>query len=225
MKEQILEAIEKKYNSPELQEYIEKKAEESLKNIINTAFGRYGYVTIAMEKQISEKLSLSNKVTIPQYNDLIIKMIERQFSKCLNEAGLSKIEENMKKLLQTAPAEIKLSELVNEMKSYDDSDGYYGKEATCIIEGDEEGGYRSIYLDPSPLEERSYTGGISKYDAKIRIGINTEGIVYSLTVDGADQKDVFFTGPFYGFEKLLFNLYANGSKLIVDETDINLHYD
>ena len=222
MKEQILTAIEERYHSAEIQEYIEQKANEALKNIIDRAFNSYGDINRAMEKLVVQNLNTTKKISVPQYNDLITKVIERQFSTCLTEIGTKKIEENMKKLLDTAPAEIKLSELVAKMKENEDESERYGKQATCIVE-DRSNGYHHIYLDPDPLEENTYSRR-SKHSAEYHIATDKEGNVYSLTINGCNQKDTLFTGPFYGFDKLLFNLYANGSKLIIDEDYVDLEY-
>ena len=43
-------------------------------------------------------------------------------------------------------------------------------------------------------------------------------------LEGCDPSKKIFCGPFYGFDRLLFQMYAAKTKLIIDEDDVNTEY-
>ncbi len=43
-----------------------------------------------------------------------------------------------------------------------------------------------------------------------------DGRVYSVRINEIAPKNALFIGPIYGFERKLFQLYAAGTKLVID---------
>ena len=72
-------------------------------------------------------------------------------------------------------------------------------------------GYKHIYLS----EEEPY--GKSKYDYDYQIDINREGKPYSIKLKGKEIDKNKILGGLYGLDKLLFKIYASGSKIILDQ--------
>jgi len=100
-----------------------------------------------------------------------------------------------------------------------------GSESQCtIIFEESQYGSRWLYLDQDRKK--------GKYDCRFSMLIpdkdvaggtcTTTGTVPSLCkIEGPDPKNTFIMGTLYGFERALFQMYAAGTKIIVDETEFD----
>jgi hypothetical protein len=207
---------------------IEQTIEDNLTKTIKTAIDENIRSYSDFGKTLSDHVKQAMQVDfqhlgLPAYNDLILKTIRRQVNQLAEDSIAKHIEDQMKELLEPAPTEIKLSQLVADFIK--DKHDHHG----CVCDGPErialfvEGsrsvsGYHHISLDKD--EDKS------RYSCAIQIATAEDGRVFSLKIDDDNPKDKLFVGPFWGFERRLFQMYAAGTKLIVDgdEHSIDRYY-
>ncbi|WP_321814608.1 MULTISPECIES: hypothetical protein [unclassified Paraburkholderia] len=231
--EQLQSAVNAAFSNVVASGVIEKAIEEQLTkcvtSIINDHLRSYSDFGKQLEKAVESALKVDfDNLGLPGYNDLILKIIRAQVAQHTSGSIAGQIEEQMKELLAPAPAEIKLSTLVEEfIKDAHDEIGCScdsPDRITLVVRDGTDGGRYStlkdfyhIYLDAQPDKEH--------YRCAYRIAVH-DGHVYSVTIDEKDPSKTFFVGPVRGFDKRVFQLYAAKSKLIVDgnEDDINTYY-
>jgi hypothetical protein len=207
-----------------IEKAIEEKLSKTITSIIDDELRSYSDFGKSLSEQVKAALAVDfSNLGIPGYNDLILKVVRRQVDAHVNSVIATQVESQLTELLESAPESITLTQLVAEFIK--DRSDYHGcscdgpDEITLVVDGSSSvDGYHNIYLD----EE----GGKSKYSCAIQIATNKEHTVYSLKIDDRDPKKTLFVGPLYNFERRLFQMYAAGTKLIIDATedDIDTSY-
>jgi hypothetical protein len=207
-----------------IEKAIEEKLSKTITSIIDDELRSYSDFGKSLHEHVKASMAVDfSNLGLPGYNDLILKIVRRQVEAQVNATIAAQIEPQLTELLSPAPAEITLTQLIAEFIK--DRSDYHGcscdspDQITLIVEGSESvDGYHHIYLD----EEE----GKSKYSCAIQIATNKESEVYSLKIDDRDPKKALFVGPLYNFERRVFQMYAAGTKLIVDgnEDSIDTHY-
>jgi hypothetical protein len=207
---------------------IEKAIEEKVGATVQDAIERELRSHSDFGKQVQEHVRAALQVDfstlgLPGYSELILKIVRRQVDAHVNNALAEHVEEQMVDLLAPAPAEIALTTLVAEFIK--DKTEYSGcscdgpDRITLIVEDSGSvQGYHHVYMDAEPRK--------SKYECGIQIAVNDASKVYSLMIGRANAEKSLFIGPLFGFERRLFQMYAAGTKLIVDggPDDIDTHY-
>lgn len=205
---------------------IEAAIEAQLTRTINDAVQEHLRSYSDFGKQLSEAVKSALKVDLrdlglPGYNDLILKVIRAQLDGHINTVLAEQVEQQMASLLQPAPAEIKLSELIKqfiEEKASDDC-SCGGHEHISLHVGEVSHGSRWIGLDEAP--------GKSEYSCEIRFGVSSDGGIFGLRLNDKDMGKTMFVGSIYGFERSLFQLSVAGTKVIIDgdsEDDFDTSY-
>jgi hypothetical protein len=201
---------------------IEKKLTETINSILDTELRAYSDFGKQLGAQVKSALNVDfANLELPGYNDLILKIVRQQVDGHVAQSVAAHVEEQMAALLAPPPAEIKLSKLVAdfiESKKSDDCSCSGPERISLHVEETSYGGYW-IFMDAADGKE--------KYQCTYRIGVSSDDShVFSLKIDDKDAKNTLFIGPMYGFERDLFQMYATGTKFIVDENvdDINTRY-
>lgn len=162
-------------------------------------------------KQIQEAVKASLKVNdlnLPSYGLLVTGMIEKQVTDRASALIDARLAEDIRELLNIAPAEIKLSEIAKSMIEGRDSDEY-GEVISVIVDRT----YSSsiwIYLD----EEDHHR---DKYRCRHSLLLREDGTIFSATLDKRDLKDIQIIGRGYGLPDRIRAYYAAGTRIIVDE--------
>lgn len=110
-------------------------------------------------KQIKEAVKASlevNDLNLPSYGLLVTGMIEKQVTDHASALIDARLAEDIRELLNIAPAEIKLSEIAKGMIEGRHDDGY-GEVVTVIVERSE---YGSVWLY---LDEEQHHSSRDKY--------------------------------------------------------------
>lgn len=165
-----------------------------------------------------------NNLGLPGYGDFILKIVRQQLEANVNDQIRDSIEKNLTELLEPPPAEIKLSQLVEQFIKFSADSRRYScscddTDAITLIVEESKYGSRFIYLDKDGDQE--------KYSCSIRFLVSDgDGYMSALKVDGKELDKALFLGSLYRFERSLFQMYAAGTKLIVngDENSIDTHY-
>jgi len=195
---------------------IEKAIEENITKTVSSAIKQQLESYSDFGKKLSDHVKSALQVNFDDlglsgYNDLILKIVRAQVDAHVGSVLAKQVEEQMAKLLQPAPAEIKLSELIKDFIERNKPDGCECDGSDQITLHIEESRYGSRWIGLDKAE------GKSEYQCEIRFAVNErDGGIFGLRFDGKEADKTFFVGPIYGFERSLFQMYAAGTKLIVD---------
>ncbi len=143
------------------------------------------------------------------YNLAITQVIKAKLDAILDDQLSNKFTKDLEELLVPAPAEIKISKLVEDFKRWAIRErATDGDRCTVRIERGSYGNSIWVHLDPKRQT------GIHGCRFVILTG-NGEGI-YSLTDNGQDMKKAILSKSLYGFPRDLFQLLAAGTKFVFD---------
>lgn len=188
-----------------IEQAIEKQLTDTISSAIRDHLREYSDFGKAIKLKVQQAACANlEELNLPSYNDLILQVIRRQMDGAMQSDAAKQLEENMAQLLVSPPAEVTLEQLLDDFINQHKEDKA-GEEFTLLFK--RQYGSTWIYLDED--------GGKSEYQCAYRIAVDSEGKVYALTLDGKDVQKTLFMGPFYRFERTLFQLYAAKSKLIV----------
>lgn len=213
LQQAVGDAFEKIVAAGTIEAAIEKKLTETVTSIIDHELRSYSDFGKALEAHVKSAINVDlQRLELPGYNDLILKLISRQVAAQLDSQLAAHVEKQMTELLAPPPAEIKLSDLLKQFIDNKASDcPCDGPEAISLHVERSSGGYAHVYFDEKEHQQ--------KYSCEYSIHIDSEGKVYSLKIKEQDPKKQIFVGPFYNFERRIFQLYAAGTKLIIDGDD------
>lgn len=211
--------------TPEGQAAAKKCIVRVLDSAIESATGYNSAFRKRVDAAMARAIQVPEGIEIESYNDAILKIIALQVEHATKDAIERQVAERMKGLLAPIPEEIKLSELVEKYREYlkERLDG------GCVCHGDgrmtfgehSEGykadEFRYFHLDSEPNKDR--------HRCDIRFGIY-KGKMFSLTFQSGDVEKQLFVGQLYGFHRLLFQLKAAQTKIVVDcePGDVDLEY-
>ncbi len=217
----VAEAVQNALQPAKVRDQINELVDGLVSNALRNTLRAYGDLAKDVERQIAESLPIGTKIDdLCNFSDLVRKGIATRINQLNDQRINDAIMPMVDNLLEPAPAEIKLSELVaSAIDKF--SDDYkrdeFGSQPTIIVEkshgvgGDSE--FYRIYIDPHEAK--------SKYSCAYHLS-TYNGEVYSIKADGSESTEKsLFIGPFYGFDRLLVNLYTCKSKVIVDKTDFS----
>ncbi|MDY8095829.1 hypothetical protein UY456_22950 [Paenibacillus polymyxa] len=209
-----------------VEQVIKKQLETTIKKVVEEYFGTYGDFRKELENHVKEQLQIDmKKLGIGGYNLMVLNEVKSQLNAALHIQGVQKIKENIEQMLVGIKPEYKLSELIEAMKE-DENDDHErdGEKISFILEGEEDE-YRHIYFDPESESRESWRSEKSKYSYKYQLHLDKEGHVYDSKIDGhnlSNNKEIMTS--FYHFEKLMFQIFATGAKVIVDEDEVDTYY-
>ncbi|KWK79403.1 hypothetical protein WM16_07620 [Burkholderia ubonensis] len=199
-------------NAGVIEKAIEEKLSKTITSIIDEELRSYSDFGKLLSEHVKKAVQVDfSNLGIPGYNDLILKIIRQRVDASLNEQIEKHVTSQLEELLAPAPEEIKLSELVADFIKFQADKQLYScscdlpDRITLLVETS--GSFTHIALDKE--------FGTERYRCPWRIDTN-DGRVYSVKIDETDPKKAIFIGPMYGFERRLFQLYAAGTKLIID---------
>lgn len=164
-------------------------------------------------KQIKEAVAASLKVNdlnLPSYGLLVTGMIEQQVKDHAGALIDARLAEDIRELLNIAPAEIKLSEIAKDMIKDRHDDGY-GEVITVMVHHNE---YGSTWLY---LDEEEHRTERDKYQCRHSLLLNEDGTISSATIDKRDLKNTQRIGRCWSLGNKIRAYYAAGTKIILDE--------
>lgn len=223
----VMNSLSKMESEGQIQKIVDKYVAKTIESAVNDAFGSWSNFSKNLKKQVEEKLQVNfGELDLTSYNTLIMKVVKEKLDDSIATEGVKRINESIDSLLSAAKPEYKLSELVKEMsEEVDTSDMGYEEyhEMTMHID-DSFSLSKIIALDPDPDK--------SEYDCKYRFWVeNKTGKVKNIQI----REDSYITSRevhefdaraimrgLSGLEETLFKIYANGSKVIVDEESVDL---
>jgi len=215
-------ALDALIGSGKIQQMIAEQLEKTVRGVIQSELRDYSDFAKQLGEAVKASLALNGDLDLPSYNETILAIVRKQVEHCTADTIQRQVAERMKELLEPPPESITLSGLVEAFIEQVKDKHNSG----CVCYGEEEisfevnrcnGFFRYIYLDE--------TAGKTRHQCAIQIGVHNDE-VFSLRLPGGDTRNQLFAGPFYGFEKMLFQMKAAGSKIVfdVDPSEIETSY-
>ena len=208
-----------------VQKTIAKTLEKTVASIVEKELSSYSDFGKQLTAAVKKSLAIGDQIDLPTYNDTILKIVARQVESQTNGLIQSQVAERMKDLLQPPPESITLSELVEQFIEHVKEKQHAGcvcygevQQITCIVDREDDRSFTYVHLDDE--------ANIEKYHCDISIGIHQDR-VFSLRFREGDVEKQLFAGPFYGFERSLFQMKAAGTKIVLDarESEIETAYE
>lgn len=190
-----------------IQPIVDKAISEAIKDAIGDATGYRSEFRKELKKQLTE--AMPHGLSIDDC---------AKFQQVLNQAITAAVHGENAKTIQAAmrtaamgvipetPARIKLSELMEDARNgfhKEEHDAFYA----CLEMSEYGGGW--LYLD-------EHEDCRNKYAASMRIAFNSEGDVYSLTLDGRHITPKSLPNAVGHFDGLLLSMYVGRTSLEVD---------
>lgn len=214
LKQLVSEAFDKIAASGAIEQSIEKSLTSTITRAIEDQLCTYSDFGKVIKEQISAALAVDLRLAgLPTYGHLVTEIIRRRVDASMRGQFAAQLEKDIAALLAPAPAEITIETLIEEfIKEHEER--REGEAFTLLIEN-EGRGFQYVALDAEAHTD--------KYSCDYRIGV-MDGKVYSLNFGRQDVAKTLFIGPLHGFEKLLFQLFAAKSKLIIPaDADTHSH--
>lgn len=206
-------SLERIIASETIEEAIHESLQKAIVKVVESSLSSYSEFGKALEAAVKESLQLRGDLDLPSYNQTILKIVRAQLQGATDSIVQQQIAGNLKRLLGPPRPEITLSSLVKEFISSikeRNSGGCvcYGETRIAFGVQSTDYGHHWLWLDEDAEKQQ--------FNADIQLGLDKEGRVYSLRFRRQYVRQEIFAGPFYGFEEMLFQLHACGSRVVFD---------
>jgi len=216
----VIESLDRLLASGEVEKSIDEAVKACVGGIIKSQL-RDGYSDFGkqLEEVVKKALALNGEIELAPYNVLVTKIVQQQLDTFTRETAAKQVGERVRALLETPPAERKLSKLVESYLEHVANEARnscrcHGDNEITVHFTDQRDGFAYLHLDSEPRKKSN--------ECRIRIGLH-HNKVFSLSCGGYVADKAMFAGTnFYGFEKALFDMYAGGTMLVFDEDPSDL---
>jgi hypothetical protein len=199
-----------------LKPLITKKLEETLKSAVESAMGYNSTFRKNLEASIASAMP-TDLENISRYNDMVYKLLKNEIEAKQGEYIKQGLLDRLSSTLKTMPQELTVTALIEMLMHH--LEQHHLKEAndyrpTILVELTGSGptrGFFNLYIDPKE--------DVSKYSCLIKLKVSNKGEVYSVVIGDTSLDKALFIGPTYGLERVMLNLYANSTRLILDAED------
>ncbi|WP_434619294.1 hypothetical protein [Azospirillum sp. B2RO_4] len=208
------DAVAKYVEDGSFQKMLEKGIKGALESVINDATGYGSPFRKEMADAVKGALHIrADALNLPAYNQTVIGIIRNRLDEVVNEQLRDKLQKDLDALLVDAPKEITLTKLVKDFKVWLRKEKFHSDSACTVIVEKTEYGSHWIKLDPKKYQQ--------SYSCQFRIGIDSDGEVFSLSDSGVDMQKAVLSKTLIGFPRDLFQLMAAGTKIVIDSMDID----
>ncbi len=218
MQDLINSKIKELTENGKLDEIVTKEATKFLQSIISDSLSSYGDVgKIYKEKMKSSLMEGFEKIDFIQFSQSLIDITQAELNKSIVEFGIDPAKQMIKEFVGgLEKKDWKLSEIIEKYKEKEiiPDDRMESGEIAFIYEVSN---YGTIYI--SFDEEKGKKD--KRYAMKYRLMFDSNGRMYSPTIDSKTLHPVTETGGLYGFDLFLFKLYAMGCSIKLDPDDVD----
>ena len=211
LEQEVLKAFTGLVSSGRIQEIVEKQVEATVKSILDDCLRSYSPFGKALREGIEAELKLDvSKLGLGGYNEMLLDVVRRKLSYLIDTNWKKDLEKSLEDILRAAPATIKVSKLLEELRDdYDeDAESEEWEYATCIVEDAKHGGdLRWLYFDPAPKS--------TSYECKYRMLVGKDGLAATIWIEGK-KNERLLAGPVYGFERVVFQVRTAKVKIEFD---------
>ncbi|MFC0331695.1 hypothetical protein ACFOLF_12335 [Paenibacillus sepulcri] len=201
-----------------VQKAVRGRLEATIKDVIDDVFKSYGDFGKELKEHVKSSLNVNfNKLDLPEYNTLVAHTVKEKLNELTYSLGVEKLKTQMDTLLADIKPEYKLSEIIEEWLKEQNDDGDKDDEYCTVIVETKSYGSQWIYIDEEADKE--------KYECNIKMLVrHPEGTISNLKIGNMDINAKSIMWGLHDIEGKLFTIYAHGSKLIVDEDDVETGY-
>jgi len=212
LEEQIQKAFGAMVSSGKLATIIEENVQKSVESIIRSAFDYHGTVPRALAEYLNKNLKVDFEgIGLAGYNEFIAKIIRQKLDAVVFKYGEGLIGKQIDELLSNPPESITLSQLIEQYHKFarEEQDEEPFAMSCEVIESDSVSGYCRVKLGAKSSRTRS--------EKHYELALTGKGEVYSISAPySGDITKRLFVGPLFGFERLLFQMYAAKTRLVID---------
>lgn len=218
VQEMFGQVLQQRIQSGALEQAIGKYADKLIDDAASDVFRSYGDIGKALKEQFAKAImpQLDNIADLPTYHEYVTNRLKLATQQFYDNRLAAILDKELEDLLSELPVQITLSWLVKKVlaqsREYNnDCEG----EITLIIEEDYTyGKWAHIYLDKE--SDRS------KHDCEfdLHLSQNKESgkwEIIGLRINGHKAGQQLSMGRQYGFEKILFNVYAMQGQIEFDQ--------
>lgn len=203
-----------------VEQVVKNRLEKTITEIVDDVFREWSDFGKNLKTYIEDNLNINLKnLGIEGYNKLVSLAVKEQLDKIITVQGIEKIKETTEEMLIDTKDTYNLSEIIEKLKDeeYKYKDEYdFDENDTISLFIEKSGSFTHIYID---TEEKDY-----KYECVYQIDLNEEK-PYSIKLKGNEIDKNKILGGLYGLDRLLFKIYAHGSKIVLDNGTDPEDYD
>jgi len=192
-----------------IQTMIEKHLSESINEILKEQLRSYGAFGKTIKPLVEQALQIDDLRELPSYGQFMCNIIRKNVDQQLHGEYAKKLADDIAALFMDAPAEIAFEDLIEKFKEHTKNSAFSELDYRMTLHL-EYSQYGSWYVAMDKED------GKEKYRCALRFHVNKEGEMFALTIDDSDMKKDLFIGPFNEFERLLFRMYVQGTKVRIE---------
>lgn len=226
VQEMFGQLLQQKIQAGVVEQQVSKAVDSLIADAVESVFRSYGDVGKAIKEQLSNALipNLDEMSDFPRYHDFVMNRVKLAAKDFYDQRLAEALDKELKEIMSEVPERVTLSWILEEFRKAKQSESYMesggeGYNHTLIIEHDRS--FTNVYFDVEENKE--------KYQCHYRFAISNhrnefpenEGEIYSAEIDGeeteARKKRKVCFGVTYGFDKILFNIYAMKGRIVMDK--------
>jgi len=212
----IQEAVDGLLTSGKLEEIVAAKVEDTVQTIVEQNLRSYSDFGKSLDQYVKNTLNVNfDTLDISGYNAFILKVIQKQLDGRMQGEASKRIEEDLKTLLGHPPGEMKLSDLIESFKEMVEEECREDEHDEISFNWDDQGTFAYASWDKEP--------GKKRHQCAYRIGFH-DGRPFTWLIDEADPKKSLFMGRMYAFDRKMFQLYAAGVPIVLDEENVDPNF-
>jgi hypothetical protein len=213
LEEQIQKTFGAMVSNGKLAALIEENVEKAVTQMIRSAFDYHSPFTRALSEYLNKNLRVDlDGIGLAGYGDFLAKVIRQKMDAAVFKYGEGLIGKQIEELLAKAPEQITLSQVIEEFEKFiREEDGEGRASVDCELKDSESAtGYFRVKL--------SAKGARNLADKNYELACDGTGEIYQISVPySGDITKQLFVGPLFGFTRMLFQMYAAKTRLVVDE--------
>lgn len=219
----VIGALDHILDTNVIQIAIAKALEKTIENVVKNELESYSDFGKRLQAAVKQSLALHGSIDVPSYNDAILKIVSAQLEAKTHAVIQQQVAANLKELLEPAPAAITLTALcesyIEFLKKH--------RDAGCVCHGEQiatmgirpsDYDFRYVFFDDEPKKPPQ--------QCDVELGIAGDGRIFSLRFRDRDVEKQLFAGPFYGFQRRVFQMKAAQTRIVIDcdPADLDVNY-
>jgi hypothetical protein len=236
----IADATAKLIASGKVEAMVEKNLEKLVADIAQEQLRSYSDFGKKIAAAFAESIDFEiSRLNLPSYNAVIVDILKRKFDAIIDQRARDDMSALVDELLKEPPAEIKLSELVEQYKIHvrGHSNEKVGNEVSVVVSRRRERSKytwdkNSEWIDVG-LSEKAGLGEDDLYRCDFRLHVSPKDLgvkgdkslrVSTIWLGATEVSSVrnLFLGDVYGFQRFLFQLWAAKTPIVLDEDAVDL---
>lgn len=233
--------LNKKLEEGVLEQAIGESVEKLMKDVVESVFRSYGGVGGKLKEVIAAAVTpkIESLSDFPQYHEMVMQRM-RIAAQDFHDTKLKEcLDKELKEIMEEVPEQVTLSWLLNQVGEEAMSDEYASEANITLHIEQSTGRYLHIAFDPeenTDLYRCKYRMQLKPFERKegeeAQKGDEDRYVPFAMHMDGDDyRKDRAVgvkLGTYYKMEKILFNIYALGGCIEMDQgiesSDYETHF-